>query len=136
MGRTTRSVPRDSARVYVRKSDEFQRSAEQALERGDWDAAVSHTIHAVICAADAFTVFYGGERSASEAHDDVLRLLAGLRIDRDELHRSLGHLRALLALKSTAEYEDRLLSERDARVSLQHADRFRAWALAKVAARG
>ena len=132
----TRPVPRANYRNYLRKSDEFFRSAEQALERGDWDAAVSHAIHATVCSADALAVFYSGSRSAGESHEEALRQLAGLRVDRKELDRNLAHLRALLQLKTTAEYEDRLLGDGEASASLQHAERFREWAAAKLRTSG
>ncbi len=132
----TRPVPRANYRNYLRKSDEFFRSAEQAMTRGDWDAAVSHAIHATVCASDALAVFYSGGRSAGESHEETLRQLAGLRVDRKELDRNLAHLRALLQLKTTAEYEDRLLAEGEASASLQLAERFRDWAMAKVRTSG
>lgn len=132
----TRPVPRANHRNYLRKSDEFFRSAEHALTRGDWDAAVSHAIHAAVCASDALTVFYSGSRSAGEGHEETLRQLAGLRVDRVELDRNLAHLRALLQLKTTAEYEDRLLGEGEASASLRHAERFREWAMAKLRTSG
>ncbi len=130
----TRFVPRTNFGNYLRKSDEFLRSARTAVDRRDWDAAVSHAIHAALCASDALTVFYSGSRSAGESHEETLRQLTGLRMDRGELDRNLAHLRALLQLKTTAEYEDRLLGEREASSSLQHAERFRAWANAKLRA--
>ncbi|HYM40602.1 MAG TPA: HEPN domain-containing protein [Thermoplasmata archaeon] len=136
MGRKTRSVPKANYRNYIRKSDEFHRSARQAFERGDWNAAVSHAVHAALCMSDAVTVFYSGTRSAGEGHKEILRLFTALRIDRTDLDRNLAHLRALLQLKTTSEYEDRLLGEEDADASLRHADRFRQWALAKLAASG
>ncbi|MEK6987933.1 MAG: HEPN domain-containing protein [Candidatus Thermoplasmatota archaeon] len=136
MAPKTRSVSKAKYRNYLRKSDEFYRSARQALDRGDWNAAVSHAIHSALCASDAVTVFYSGTRSAAEGHAEMLRLLAGLKVDRKEVDRNLAHLRALLQLKTTSEYEDRLLGERDATMSLQHADRFREWAPAKLAASG
>ena len=133
MAPRTRPVAKAHYRNYIRKSDEFYRSAQQALDRGDWNAAVSHAIHAAICATDALTAFYSGTRSAGQGHEESLRLLAALKIDRKELDRNLAHLRALLQLKTTSEYEDRLLGERDAAMTLQHAQRFREWVLAKLA---
>ncbi len=132
----TRPVPRANFRNYLRNSDEFFRSAEQAMERGDWDAAVSHAIHATVCASDALAVFYSGSRSAGESHEETLRQLAGLRVDRKELDRNLAQLRALLQLKTTSEYEDRLLGEGEASVSVRHAERFRDWAMKMLPASG
>lgn len=82
--------------------------------------------------ADALTVFYLGQRSASQDHRDVLRLLDSVRFDRGELSRNKRHLSDLLATKNAAEYEDRLLSEPDAIGALGHCRRFCRWARGKL----
>lgn len=117
---------------FVRKSEQFVRSSEAAVDRGDWDAAVSHAVHAGMCMADALTVFYLGQRSASQDHRDVLRLLDSVRFERGELNRNKRHLSDLLVTKNAAEYEDRLLSESDAIGSLEHCRRFCRWARGKL----
>ncbi len=82
--------------------------------------------------ADALTVFYLDQRSASQDHRDVLRLLDSVRFERGELNRNKRHLSDLLATKNAAEYEDRLLSESDAIGSLEHCRRFCRWARGKL----
>jgi HEPN domain-containing protein len=120
---------------YLRESDEFHRSAEEAARRGDWTAAVSNAVHSGISAADALTTFYAGERSTAQDHDGVLRLLATLGIDRDEIDRNMRHLNSLLEVKNLAEYEDRLPRQGEAESALRNADRFRRWVLAKLPTR-
>jgi len=104
------------------------RSAGSAAERGDWDAAVSHAVHAAISMADALTVFYHGERSASQDHRGLLRLLKSLPIEPGEFACIERHVASLLAAKSTAEYEERLLTSSVASEALDHARRFVRWA--------
>ncbi len=82
--------------------------------------------------ADALTVFYLGQRSASQDHREVLRLLDSVRLERGELNRNKRHLSNLLAAKNAAEYEDRLLSESDAINALEHCRRFCQWARGKL----
>lgn len=117
---------------FVRKSEQFLRSSESAAERRDWDAVVSHAVHAGICMADALTVFYLGHLSSSQDHRDVLRLLDSVGLSRGELDRKRRHLSALVAMKNAAEYEDRLLSESDAIRALEHGRRFCQWAKGKL----
>ncbi len=121
---------------YLRKSDEFYRSAQEAEKRGDWTALVSNAVHSAISMADALTVFYAGERSTAQSHNEVMRLLATLGVDRDELDRNMRHLSSLLELKNLAEYEDRLPTQKEAKSAIQNADRFRRWVLSKLPGRG
>lgn len=116
----------------MRKSDEFLRSAESAMERGDWDSTVSNAAHACISTTDALTVFYLGQRSASQDHQEGLRLLASIDVGRGELDRNKRHVSALLEVKNRAEYEERLIVESDARSALEHCRRFRQWAKQKL----
>jgi len=127
-----RSLPKAKSTNFVRKSEQFLRSSESAVERGDWDAAVSHAVHAGMCIADALTVFYLGQRSSSQDHRDVLRLVDSVRFERGELNRNKRHLSDLLATKNAAEYEDRLLSESDAIGAVEHCRRFCRWARGKL----
>jgi hypothetical protein len=82
--------------------------------------------------ADALTVFFLGQRSASQDHREVLRLLDSTRIERGELNRNNRHFSNLLAAKNVAEYEERLLSESDAVNALEHSTRFCEWARRKL----
>lgn len=127
-----RTLPKAKSTNFVRKSEQFLRSSESAAERQDWDAAVSHAVHAGICMADALSVFYVGQRSASQDHREVLRLLDSVGLRRGELNRNKRHLSMLLSTKNAAEYEDRLLSESDAINSLEHCRRFCQWARGKL----
>ena len=74
-------------------------------------------------------VFERGLRSAGQRHEDVLDLLAGPGADRSS---ALPHLRRILARKNVVEYESRLFSQREAEEIVQHAERFLAWARARV----
>ena len=127
-----RTLPKSKSTNFVRKSEQFLRSSESAAERKDWDAAVSHAVHAGMCMADAVTVFYVGQRSASQDHREVLRLLDSVGLGRGELNRNKRHLSTLLATKNAAEYEERLLSESDAINAVEHCRRFCQWARGKL----
>ena len=117
---------------YVKKSNEFARTAEASLVAGDFDAAVSSAIHAALTMADALSVFYLSQRSAERDHDLADELLARLPLERSERNQNLRHLEALLQVKSAAEYEERLMTESAARTAVQHETRFRRWAQSKL----
>lgn len=114
---------------YLAKAEEFLRSALDNATSRRWNAAALSAIHAGIAAADAVLVFERGIRSAGERHADVLDLLAGAGAERSS---ALVHLRRILARKNVVEYESRLFSQREAEEIVQHAERFLAWARARV----
>ena len=131
-----RRVGKEKYSNYLRKSDEFYRSAAEAAKREDWTAVVSNAVHSGISMADALTVFYAGERSTAQDHDEVMRLLATLGIARNELDRNMKHLFSLLEVKNLAEYEDRLPGQSEAESAMRNADRFRTWVLSRLPKRG
>jgi len=114
---------------YLAKAEEFLRSALENAASRRWNAAALSAIHAGIAAADAVLVFERGVRGAGRRHEDVLDLLAGPGADRSA---ALAHLRRILARKNVVEYESRLFSQREAEEVVQHAERFLAWARARV----
>ncbi len=132
MGTRTRKVKKGNYLNYVRKSDEFYRSAEDATRRGDWSAAVSNAVHSAISAVDALTVFYAGERSTAQSRDETVKLLSTLKMDRVELDRSIKRLSSLLEVKNLAEYEDRLPAQKDAGAAMRNVERLRRWVLSKL----
>ena len=132
----TRRVGKEKYSNYLRKSDEFYRSAQEAAKRGDWTALVSNAVHSGISMADALTVFYAGERSTAQSHNGVMRLLATLGIARNELDRNMRHLSSLLEVKNLAEYEDRLPGRGEAESAVRNANRFRRWVLTKLPGSG
>jgi len=119
-------------RNYVRKSDEFERAAAGAAAREDWDAAVANAVHSGMSMADAVAVFYLGKRSAGQQHEESISLLSETSIDRKGVDRAASHLKDLLKVKNLAEYEERLLRQRDSEHALRHLGRFKSWARGKL----
>ena len=116
----------------MRKSEEFQRAANSATERGDWDAAVANAVHSGISMADAVAVFYLGKRSAAQDHEESVSLLEQLDVDKKEVGRAASHLTELLKVKNLAEYEERLLARQDSEQAMKHLGRFKTWARGKL----
>ena len=128
----TRAVSKEKYLVYAKRSGDFQSIAETAMGRGFWDVAVSNAVHAGISMADAMAVYYLGLRSAAQDHNESIRLLYRIGIDRKELERNAKHLTDLLDVKSLAEYEERPLKAADAEVAMKKSARFRDWAAGRL----
>jgi len=114
---------------YLAKSEEFLRSALEDAASGRWNATGLSAVHAGISAAHAVLVSECGLPSPAQGCEDFVELLAGPGADRSS---ALVHLRRVLAGKSLIEHERRLFSRREARELVQHAERFLAWARARV----
>ncbi len=63
---------------YLRKAEQHQTLALQALADGRWDSAVLISVHAAISAGDSVCVSKFGLRSVSQTHADQAKLLQEL----------------------------------------------------------
>ncbi len=122
----TRKLDPSAARRYFGKAGQFAESMRTGLERRQWDAAGLGAVHAVISAADALLAAYGGIRSAEPDHRLAARLLE------ETLGRAaapaLRHISFVIAKKNVVEYEQRRLTENEARSIVEHAERFLSFA--------
>lgn len=118
----TRDIDPSAARRYFTKAGQFAESMRSSLEKRRWDAAGLGAVHTVISAADALLAAYGGIRSAEPDHRLAIRLLE------DTLGRAVApqirHISFVIAKKNVVEYEQRRLTEKEARSIVQHAERF------------
>lgn len=128
----TRSVSRERYATYRKKAKEFLRASESSLKIGDWNAVGLTAVHAAISAADALLVYYGGIRSTGDSHHDVAGLLR-LHIKDDQLGAKIQTLSKVLGYKYLAAYEDREVTEAEARVAEKLARRFLEWAQSRMA---
>ncbi len=122
----TRKLDPAAARLYYGKAVQFAESMKTSLEKRHWDAAGLSAVHAVISAADALLAAYGGIRSAEPDHRQASRLLE------DTLGRAVApqirHISFVIARKNVVEYEQRRLTEKEARSIAEHAGRFLSFA--------
>ncbi len=122
----TRVVPRSDARGAIIKAEEFLGAAEAAAGAAQWNACGLDAIHAGIGAADAALAASAGLRNVSQDHGFVVRLLESDVPGFSAPQRR--HLTGLLQMKNTVAYENRLVTETEARQLLDHARRFVRWA--------
>ena len=129
----TLEIPRGHARQSLAKSIEFSEAAQAALGSRRWNAAGLDAVHAGIAAADAALISTSGVRSASKDHGAVLDLL-GSRVP-EFTPTQRRQLAGLLKMKNQVAYDQRLLTEVEARQLVDHATRLARWAAVTVAER-
>ena len=134
MGRSdsTRPVSRQESRKYLTKAKEFLGTARAALVDSHWNSAGLAAIHAGISAADAAIIASSGLRSSSSDHGAATDLL---RIAVPESGATqVRQLTGLLGMKNEVEYEQRLVTETEARSLVDQSDRLVRWAATVVSA--
>jgi hypothetical protein len=108
------------------KCVEFADASRTALAGSHWNAAGLAAIHAGICAGDAALIASAGIRSTSQDHGAVIALLDDEVPEFTSSQRR--HLAGLLKMKNHVAYEQRLLTETEARQLDDHARRLTLWA--------
>ena len=127
MSTRTRSVRKELHANYLEKARESLEAARESLSARRWNAAATNAVHCGISATDALTVFMIGVRHAGERHQDAAALLQTLSLPRGNLSTRGRQLARLLAIKNTAEYEERLIREKEAAEAVRDAGRYLEW---------
>ena len=123
----TKSVNRQKYINYLKKADQFYKAMKLSYDNKIWNACVVNAIHCAISCSDALTVFYLGFRYSGTKHHDVLKLLQRIAIDKSELNKKIQQISTLISIKTLAEYEDRLMNEKDAKNAKKSCDRIYLW---------
>ncbi|MBI2545726.1 HEPN domain-containing protein [Candidatus Woesearchaeota archaeon] len=121
----TRNVDKYKYRNYLIKSEEFFDMMNESYNKRKFNATVLCAVHCAISSADALTVFYKGVRHAGERHEDVVSILNTLGLT--DMQNKNRQLLALLDIKNSAEYEEKLMSEANAANAIKNAERFFKW---------
>ena len=129
--RTTR-VDKGSYQNYLKKADQSIQTAKEALDKGRWNASAINSVHAVISSCDALTVFYLGLRSSGERHEEVIDLMSKANIKEVEFTKVKRQVLRVLAKKNLAEYEQRLVYQREAESIFKDAERVYVWIRSKI----
>lgn len=125
--RKTRAVDKNQYRAFLAKARDFASMMDISLEEGKWNSAGLQAVHTVISASDAVIVYYGGMRSAELDHREVVRLLQGIIGQGAET--AGRHVSRVIAKKNLIEYEERLITQTEAREMVEHAKRFLEWVI-------
>ena len=127
MSTRTRSVRKELFGNYLEKAGESLEAARESLGARRWNAAAINAVHCGINATDALTVFMIGVRHAGERHEDAVTLLQTLSLPKATLSAKGRQLGRLLSIKNTAEYEERLIREKEAAEAVRDAERYYEW---------
>lgn len=125
--RETKTVNKNQYRAFLAKAKDFAFMMDISLEEGKWNSAGLQAVHTVISASDAVIVYYGGVRSAEVDHREVVGLLQDI-IGKDA-SASGRHVSMVIAKKNLVEYEERLITQTEARDMTEHAKRFLEWVI-------
>ena len=111
---------------FLHKAQQFSRAMNQALNKGDWDAAGLNAVHCAISANDALLVALTGVRSASTRHADSAGLLES-KVSTPGVKSAVNQLKRLISKKNLIEYERRIFSKSEASNTVRDAGRFLEW---------
>ena len=123
----TRSVGKYLYKNYLKKAEEYFDAMNNQFDKQNFNACVLNAIHCAISSSDALTIFFKGVRHAGEKHEDVIKLLLDLDLDREVLASKTRHLSNLLTIKNQVEYEEKLTTENGAEIAKKNAERFFIW---------
>ena len=118
-----RKLSKDDYLGCWQKALELRNVMEEGLVSQRWDAAALNGIHAAILANDALLIFFHGVKSASQKHDDAVRLLTTL-MKTEEARQNARHLSKLIHRKSIIEYTGERLRQVESAELCKHAQRF------------
>jgi len=122
----TRRVDRHKFQGFWKKAVEFHEGMKHAEAEEKWNAACLNAIHCAISSVDAICVFFMGERSSSQRHEDAFRVLKAVPVSGAE--EKAKQFIDIIGLKNLVEYSDDEPSEKEARRIILQADRLFSWA--------
>ena len=121
----TRNVDKHKYHNYLTKAEEFFDIMHESFAKKKFNATVLNAVHCAISSVDALTVFYKGVRHAGERHEEVIALLNSLGLT--DIQNKNRQLMDLLHIKNSAEYEEKLMTEKNALDSIKNAERLFRW---------
>lgn len=127
----TRKVDRSAARVFWNRARQCADMMEEALDRGQWEAAGVNAVHAAISANDAVLAALRGLKPSSADHKDAARVLLS-QLKEDDARKAGKRLGVIVAKKSRVEYDDKRFTEKEARDIAMDTQRFLEWAKSRI----
>jgi hypothetical protein len=106
---------------------------QNAVKAARWNSAAILAVHTVVSACDALTSFYLRIRCTSERHLDILTLINRLPLSKPDIDAKSKQIGRVIDIKNKAEYEERLITENEARSAAKDAERVLIWVQKNVA---
>ena len=116
---------------YLKKAEEFIETMDDCIIKENYDSAALNGIHAVISLIDALLIFNQGVVSASQNHEDAIRLLVEL-IKTPDIKEKAKHALAVIRQKTVVEYWDTLTTRNQAIDISKHVNRFYSWVKSRL----
>jgi len=130
MVRKTKKVGVDKSKAdnFLKVSANFEEAARLAYEFDYYNAAGVLVVHAAIALADSITIKFGGIKSRSENHLEIINLIREVVRDEEQRNKALNQLEALISHKSSVSYSGDIYHKKDIDKMLKHYERFSSWA--------
>ncbi|MFC1808148.1 HEPN domain-containing protein [Candidatus Omnitrophota bacterium] len=119
----TRDVAKSFYSNFLKRANECFHAAQNSFSAGEWNAATISAIHSCIAATDAMCVYFLGKRSASEKHDDAVKLFKMTKSGNENINTNAARIERTLRIKNMAEYEERLVFRSEAEKVLKDCER-------------
>ena len=120
------TLPKSTGRDYLQKAERFCQMMKTAAEAGNWEGAALAAVHTAISTVDAVTVFYLGQRSRGQKHEDAAALLTATGIA--GVAEKRRQFLEVLRIKNLVEYEARTTRRAEAEQAALQAERLFLWA--------
>lgn len=126
MAERIETLPKSAGRDYLQKAERFCQMMRAAAAANNWEGAALAAVHTAISTVDAVTVFYLGQRSRGQKHEDAAALLSATAIL--GIAEKRRQFLDILRLKNAVEYEARTTRRAEAEQAALQAERLFLWA--------
>jgi uncharacterized protein (UPF0332 family) len=117
----TREVEKGLYINYLQKGEENLQTAQKALEDRVYNSAAVSAVHSAISSADAYCVYGLKKRCASENHKDTAMLIGEVPARHGLSQQIKGIFESIIRIKNMAEYEERLVKQKEAEKAVKEA---------------
>ncbi len=121
-----REIDKNNYIIFYDKAKSFYDAMQNEYEFENWPAVGLNAVHCVISANDALLVKRKGIYCSAKEHLKTVDLLTQNIIDKD-LKQASNHLRKVIALKNTIEYEAKPFTKKMAETINIHTTKFFQW---------
>ena len=109
---------------YLKRSEECLVAARHSFLLNQWNACAISAIHSGIAALDALCVYFLGLRTAGQDHKDAISLFNSIKqIEKEDINNITSRMSKILKMKNIAEYEERLVYQKEAEHILKNVER-------------
>ncbi len=130
----TRKIESYHYKDYLSRAEQCLALAEEAKNRGLFDACAINAIQSAISAADALSTFALGQRSASQRHDEAVKLFKTINPHDKGVQDNANRFSRIISEKNASAYEEKPVSSKEAQYLLLEAQRFLSFVKSKLPA--